>query len=393
MKISFSKISLLDLTICLVFLTTPLESVSFPFLGMKLSLVKSSTLLLVLVWLLSKPHFELNKMIKLYLALAIYCFFTVFWAINPEKVLERVAFFLIPTTLICSIIYGRLKKEIDFRRIMISYLVGCIILAIYGYIDRDKIILEATYAEMERVYALGQDENEMSMLLNIGVGILLLLMRKYKKWYSQMIMWGLAFFIIFVMLTTGSRTGLVILFALLFVYFISNKRKSILLLPLLIIVGSFIVDHLTEGIIQRFLDTENTIREGDLSNRIEIWKRGIQAFQNENMAFGVGYMNFPDLMQKYYVHGGASHNTYLSAIICFGFLGSIFFYRIIYEILVTSFHICKIQHNLMILVVVLPVLLSMMTLETLYRRWIFLLGIVIFSYNRFLSKNFTYRGK
>ena len=116
---------MLDLSICLVFLTTPLESVSFPFLGMKLSLVKFSTLLLLSAWLFSNRHFEVSKMIKLFIALAIYSFFGVFWAINPEKVLDRVAFFLFPTIFICSIICDRLKSEIDYRRIMYSYSIGC----------------------------------------------------------------------------------------------------------------------------------------------------------------------------------------------------------------------------------------------------------------------------
>ncbi len=374
------KVDWLELGVCLIFFTTPIESVAIPFWGGSLSLVKLSSIFLLIMWVFHGARLDVNKIIATFSLLSVYALASVTWAINPDAALNRVLTFLVPTILVCSIVSLKLNSKENFKYIMYAYIAGCLILAFNGYITRGEILEAALYGEMERVTALGQNQNEMQLLLNVGASIILILIKAEYRLWRIILYWIIIIFFSFVMLTTGSRTGLIVLIAILVIYALDNKSKLALLIPFFLLSGIFIYEHLSEGIIQRFIETGSSIREGDLTNRVQIWKHGIEAFQQENMFLGVGYLNFPDLINKYYGYSVASHNSFLSAIVCLGFLGCFFFYKIIFDIIKYTYKIYKLERTGMVFLIVTPVLITITTIEAQFRRWVFLLAIVLFKY-------------
>ena len=365
---------------CFIFLCSPLESINISEFDETFSIVKLSAIFLFIVWFFTKPTIEANIFIILYIFYALYNTISIFWALNPETSLSKVLSFLFPTILLCAIISKQLNTKKDLIAIAISYVIGAIILSIYAFSIREQLLISASFSDQERLTALNQDPNEFAVLLDLSIAILLHFLGASKKIPYKVGIITLIAIISYIILSTGSRTGFVILISIITLFLISNKKNIPVYFLLFFICGLFILKYIPLGILERLLETGQSIKEQDLTNRVDIWKMGIEAFQNENMILGVGYYNWTEMMSKYYNWAASSHNTYLSALVGGGFFGYIFFLLIIYNILKYSYKIILLEKNTNILLYIIPIFLAMSVLETQQRRWLFLLGIIVYKY-------------
>jgi hypothetical protein len=380
-----AKIDLVHWAICLIFVSTPIESISVFGKSSSFSIVRLSFLLLFLVWLLLSHKLEINKMIVSYLLLAGYFVIGLLWSINIESSLTKIGTFLLPTILLCSIISINTQSERDFEMYVVSYLIGCVVLSVFAYANREQILLDATYADMERVSALGQDPNEFCVLLNTGIGMLLHYLGSKKKLSIVLIVWAVIAFWSFVVLSTGSRTGSIILISLFVAYLFNNKASIPFMLPLLLVAAFYLSQYISSGILERLMETSDSIKSNDMSERGLIWHWAWISFQEENAALGVGFGNFPEMLISHGYPGRASHNTYLSYLICGGIVGAAFFLGIIVRIIDYVIKIHRIEKKWNMLYYILPLFIGMITLETNNRRWLFLLGLMVYKYYKLIS--------
>lgn len=385
--ILFKKhIDWLHIAIFFVFLFTPIESVSVFSGNSSFSVVKLSFLFLLLIWLFYSRKLDNNIFIKYYLVYFVYFIIGLIWSINLDISLRQLVMFLLPTILMCSIISKNLQKREDFQLISIGYLIGCGIMSFFAFTMRDQIVSNARWGEMERVTALGQDANELAFLISQGVGILLLFLGEKRTRIATILSWMVVAFWSFIIIITGSRTGVIILASLFLVFFMNNKRKLPYLLPLLIFALIYGLQFVSGGVIERLMDTSSTIQSNDLSGRGYIWHIGWMSFQEENVALGVGYDNFSYMLVKHGYQSIAAHNTYLSNLICAGFLGFFIFLFFLVHIIGLVFKMHRIENKWNMLYFVFPLFLAMITLEISTRRWLFLLGVVMYKYYLLLRK-------
>lgn len=379
-------IDLMHFAIGLVFLCTPLESIRVFGEDTNFSIVKLVTFFLFFVWLVKSRKAEVNGIISTIIALFTYFLIGVVWSIDIETSISNLLLFYLPSILLCIIISYNLKRQEDFHIIAIGYIIGCVILSYFAVKIRGQILEEAITGDMERVSAFGQDANEMAVLLDLGIGIILHYLGIENKKSFTICGLVVVALISFVIISTGSRTGVIILIGLLGIFFINNKKRVPIMVPLIVIGAVILLKYVSEGVVERLLSTSESISSNDMTGRGEIWRNGWQAFQSENIIFGVGYRNFPTMLVKHGFGRAAAHNTYLSYLICAGFLGFMIFLRLIVQIIKLVFKTHALEKKWNMLYYVFPLFTGMLMLETSHRRWLFLVAVVMYKYYLLIKK-------
>lgn len=373
------KTSLVDVSIMFVFFTTPLESVA---ILENFSLTKLSVLLLVIAVLCSFPKvisWKLDKVIGCY---AIFCFYVIcsaLWGVDIENSLNRLMSFLLPTIFVCFIISNVITSKVQLQQILISYVLGCCVTCYFALNSRKEMLMEALYGDQERLTALGQDQNAYAFLLTMGIVMLLhglhLCRSKWQKCLSVL----LVILFVFIVLSTGSRMGFILLLLVFLLFVWANKRYIFISIPLMLVAMILLLPYIPDSIFERFANIGSEINSGDFSDRGYVWKRGWDAFTQENVLFGVGYANFGQLLKMYY--GGwsmASHNTYLTYLVEFGFIGFWVFGGLLWMIFRVCCNIYKHSKSLYVFAYYIPIIVTMLVLETEYKRWIFFIGILLY---------------
>lgn len=374
-----SKIRLRDFPIFLLFAFIPVELEIFP----QFSTVKLATIAVIIVYFLNNnKNNKTDLMTYWHIKLCIIAALSCLWSIDIAASFNKVAMFLIPTVLTCWIIYQSLDSIKKINIALFCYFLGCMVNAVYSMMNRDMILLAAEFADQERMVAFGQDPNMLAFLLNMGLVIAYHLITNIdlKKIY-KLVLLACASLVLYVSISTGSRTGLITIALCVGIISISSKRSAIKTIPFAVIAFFVILNYLPESIVERLTDTRSQVESGQISERGDIWAKGLSAFMNENFVLGVGYQNFSSMLAKYY--GGwrmASHNTYLSYLVDLGVAGIVFLLLWIIKL----YKYCRFIHlrsgNKTIYLFLAPIVVSMMALDTENKIWIFVIGIMIYKY-------------
>ena len=373
------RFSFLDFCVCLVFFTTPLESVGFSEESSAISIVKLVAVLLLFAWLFFSPRrLDFSSTTKLFVFLGGYWLLSCIWAIDLENSLSNLLSFYFPSVIVMMIIGGSISCKQDIINISGAYLLGSIVLAVFCCINRDAIIADASYADMERVTALGQDPNELSFLLVMGLVVALNGVRECKNKIIKAMLLCSAFLLVYSILLTGSRTGLLMTVFVIALFLWNNIGYAILALPVVLLLGHYLLSLVPEGTISRLMNISQDLRAGNLSSREDIWRAGLTAYYEENTVLGVGYQNFVPMLKKHFGLSLVSHNTYLSYLITGGFGGIALLLVILANLFSHCRKLARKTHSSYWYAYIAPLFIVMLTLETQYRRWIFLLSIVLY---------------
>ena len=375
------KYTFLNITIAIFFITASIESIAI-FEGF--SIVKLSSLLVLVGWLFKGLPLRLSFMLKIFICLAIFATMSILWSIDVSNTITQVFNFLWPSIIVTLAMNASIRNVDDIRLYLFAFVIGAMIATATAFILREATLAIAEYAGEERMSAFGQDQNTLAYLLCVAVTIILDFLRKTNNKILKFISAFILLAFIIAILSTGSRTGVIVTGVVFFIYLLSNANlKTWLALCLLILLlAPVIYDFIPEATWSRFLETEELVSSGNFSDRGYIWYSGLQAFSRENMVLGVGYSNFSSMLKQHFGWQMASHNTYLSYLIDLGFVGFIIFLVILFKMLSITKRIKKVSGDIYIYAYVIPFFLVMFVLETEYKRWIFMLGIMLESYMR-----------
>lgn len=365
--------------VAIFFVCSPLESIE---LGDGFSLTKLSALLVLFVWALRRFPYHRSPMIMSFWYLFGYSLLTVVWAIDRENTISQIASFLLPSILVAIAIKESISKKDDIVFYMGGYVIGSIISAGAGYFMRDAVLAAAAYAAQERLTAFGADQNAFAYLLNVGVACVLCCFGSTTiKWLRYFCLASLGLFII-IILSTGSRTGMVLLVMTIGGFMVSKKSfKSFAILGIAgVLAAPFIINYIPESIWERLFETNELVESGNFSERGDIWAMGFSALAEENFVTGVGYSNFTNMLRRHFGSNWASHNTYLTYLCEFGIVGIWVFIGLLKRIYYYAKANYRLSGNFFFFFFFLPLLVVMFTLETEYKRWIFLIGVLLESW-------------
>lgn len=379
MQVNNSKFSLLKFSIALFFLVTPLESLP---LAEGFSIVKLSAIIVLVAWAFSGFQRNTNNPAKFFLPLFVYAVTSCLWSIDSSISINAIATFLIPSLLVAMIMSNSVSSKRDIAIYLGFYIVGCLISSIAGLLTRKAMLTAAVYAGEDRLTAFGQDQNTLAFLLIMGVIPLLHLISKTSKTIVKYLSIALIMVFAYMIASTGSRTGAITLaLVVLFYAYSARQFKVLAVLGVLVVVGlPILLQYLPEGIIDRFMQTSDLVEEGDFSDRGVIWQSALDAFFHDNFLLGVGYSNFSTLLRQNYGWQMASHNTYLTYLVEFGLVGVWTFVYVLVKMFMIATSIRKQENNAFVYCYVLPLFVFMITLETEYKRWIFMTYVLLYSW-------------
>ena len=379
MQTNKNSFNLLKFSIALFFLATPLESLP---LAEGFSIAKLSAIIVLVVWALTGFQRNANNPIKVFLPLLIFAAASCVWSIDFSTSINAILTFLVPSLLVSMIMSNSVNSKKDIAIYLGFYIAGCLISSIEGLLMRQATLAAAVYAGQERLTAFGQDQNTLAFLLIMGVVPLLHLLNKSTKPLAKYMSVALIIVFAYMIASTGSRTGVIVLALIVLFYAYSARQFKVLFgLGLLVVVGlPILIQYLPESIIDRFMQTSELVDDGDFSERGIIWQSALNAFREENFLLGVGYSNFSTMLRQHYGWQMASHNTYLTYLVEFGFFGVWAFVYVLIKMFKIATLIRKQENSAFVYCYVLPLFVFMITLETEYKRWIFMMYVLLYSW-------------
>ena len=373
------KAPILYTILYLFFFLTPIESISI-IQGGNFSLPKLSVLLLIIVYLFRTSRGKLfsNAFIGIMGLYSAWALITSIFSINAEGAVARWFSFLVPLLVLIYIINRLETDEKNIRNIMLSFVGGCCIpICIMIYFT-----MQGVTGELNRMTAFEQDQNELSVMLSIAASfVFILLKQSYPKIVNILLVVFLCVCLVAILLT-GSRTGLIIFLAVSMFGLVSFGKKGILWAVLSVIfITPLILPFIPESNIERLLETQEQVSEGDFTGRGYVWERGLTAFHSQNpirMLLGVGYDQFQFLYNQNYGTFTAPHNTYLSVYVELGIIGFLIFLYILFYVFRKTITLCRSNRTLVYLGLFLPIIIAMLTLGLQTRRWLWIILFLIY---------------
>ena len=354
MSLQIRKYTFLNIAVALFFLAAQIESIS---VFENFSIAKLSALFVILGWATQGFKSNHSTIINSFVIMALYATASIIWSIDRSGTTNQVIMFLWPSIIVSMAMFYSIRKNEDIYLYLISFIIGCIIAAISTLMFRDATLAVAEYAGQDRLTAFGQDQNTLAFLLCIGFTIILDFIRKNNRSLQKYISIGMLFVFVIVILSTGSRTGLILTFLVFSLYLISSGsiKNFLLMITLVIVLAPLVYNYIPESIWERFLQTNDLVESGNFSERGDIWSAGLLAFKDENFLFGVGYSNFSTI-------------------------GFLFFLYILFIMCKIVMKIYKQHKDIYIFAYLIPFLVVMFVLETEYKRWIFMFGVLFECY-------------
>lgn len=373
------KAPILYTILYLFFFLTPIESISI-IQGGNFSLPKLSVLLLIIVYLFRTSRGKLysNDFIGVMGIYFVWTLVTSIFSINAEGAVSRWLSFLVPLFVLIYVLNRLVTDEVNIRNIMLSFVAGCCIpICIMIYLT-----MQGVTGELNRMTAFEQDQNELSVMLSIAASfVFILLKQKNSKIVNILLVIFLCICLVAILLT-GSRTGLIIFLAVSMLGLVSFGKKGVVWALLSIIIAApIILPFIPESNIERLLETQEQVSEGDFTGRGYVWERGLTAFHSQNpirMLLGVGYDQFQFLYNQNYGTFTAPHNTYLSVYVELGIIGFLIFLYILFYVFRKTITLCRSNRTLVYLGLFLPIIIAMVTLGLQTRRWLWIILFLIY---------------
>lgn len=380
-KIINHNYAFLNYAIALFFLATPIESIAV-FEGF--SIAKLSALVVFAGWTLKGFKTSRSAMIKSFVVLALYASMTIIWSIDRTNTSNQLIKFLWPSIIVAIAMNYSIRCNEDIFLYLKAYIVGCLISTVATFLFRDATLAAAEYAGQERLTAFGQDQNTLAFLLCTGFTIVLDFFRKTRNGKLKYLSIALLLSFVIVILSTGSRTGLILTAFVFGLYFMSSGslKNFVLMILLVLLLSPVIYNYIPESIWDRFLETNDLMESGNYSDRGRIWSSGLSALARENYVLGVGYSNFSTMLRNHFGWQMASHNTYLSYLADLGMVGFLIFLSVLYQMFMIVRKIYKVKNDIYVYAYIIPFLVVMFVLETEYKRWLFIFGVMLEAYFR-----------
>lgn len=380
-EIKNSNFTFLNITVAIFFAAAPLESIA---LLEGFSIAKLSAFIILLGWITQGFKTKKSIMIRAFSALAVYATLSILWSIDKVNSSHQVFLFMWPCVIVSAAINYSIRYNRDIYLYLNAFLCGCIIATIATFIFRDATLAAAEYEGEERLTAFNQDQNTLAFLLCVGFTIVLDFFRRTNKLKWKYISLILAIIFVIIILSTGSRTGLILTVLVFGLYLLSlgNIKNFILTILVLLLFSPAIYNYIPESIWDRFSEINTLVGSGNFSDRGAIWSAGLKAFSEENFVLGVGYSNFSTMLREHFGWQMASHNTYLSYLVDLGMIGFIIFLYVLYRMFIIVYRINKSSKDIYIFAYIIPFFVVMLVLETEYKRWLFMFGVMLENYYR-----------
>lgn len=230
-----------------------------------------------------------------------------------------------------------------------------------------------------RVSIFGDNENIIGIRMVTSVFILthLLLQKQYKIRKIIKLIIACAYFpLIALLLNTGSRVSFISLFIGLSLAFILYKSRNWFLKIVILSIGIYASIFAYQAAMESEvlgMRLMNTIDEGHLAGRDEIWKSILPLIQ-DNWIVGVGWTGYVEYMIGIYGRVRSPHNVILEVLAYSGIIGLFLFLAFIIKSFIYSFIYYKNNKSLIPFLFIIPITGLLLSAQMLHFKlaWIIL---------------------
>jgi O-antigen ligase len=315
-------------------------------------------------------------------------FVSSFWSIDREVTLER-AMTYVQLVIMIWLFWDLYTTPATLRAGLQAYVLGAYVslgTVIQNYLIRGSAInSELIY---QRFTADGFNANDLALILALGIPLAWYLAVSNQEHNRARGLKIVNYMYIpmatFAILLTASRSGLLVVFASLpfILGTFSTLRPVHRFLIFVALVGALYgaVSLAPDSTLARLGTIDDSIREWDFNNRINIWSHGLDVFL-ENPLVGTGSNTFA--VKSHTV----AHNVYLSILVEVGIIGFILFTLILLSVIKQARRQPALMSKLW-LAVLLVWAVGVMSLSWEHRKqtWLFL-SFVVISANVSLQEN------
>jgi O-antigen ligase len=344
LAIAFTLVALADLAVGLAIFTFLGLIVVVPnFAGETLSVIKLAALPLLVSWFAvvtrqgssERTFIGVHPAISLVMVLFLsWATLTYVWAEDGGEVLTSVFRYSLALTLV-FVVYTAVRRERDVVLVVAAMLLGAVGAAIYGFLSP----AETEFGQLERLSGTLGEANELAAALIVGIGLGGGLLAIAKSPVVRGLTAVAIGFCLLALLQTGSRAGLVALFAMLVaaVVLARGRRLALSLVTLTVLligVGYYLMAAPEQS-------RERVLNPGSGTGRVDIWTVGLRMVE-ANPIEGVGAGNFPVSSIHYLLQPGSlpndqyiadspkvAHNIYLEVLAELGIPGALLFVTLI----------------------------------------------------------------
>ena len=304
--------------LCIYFLSLPLGAMALGKFG---SILKCIAILPILGFILEKNKFKLNKIMILQLVYTILIFSSLLYTVDIVKTMQRLKtniMFLILLLYIGSIYINDKEIHMVKKSLVWSSRITCIILLLFGTTSSDRLLLNGFITE---------DPNYLNGYLFFGIAYAVEKIIDRNNFKSKVLYSIEITIYIYIILATGSRSGLFSAIAVMFIMFCFGDKKrgklgrKALVIFILMIATPIIIKYIPDTVLNRF--TVEAIIESKGTNRIMFWEWAYDIFKSSaisNKIFGYGAGSIREI---YLINGYipvVCHNIYIEQLLEGGLL-------------------------------------------------------------------------
>lgn len=325
-----------------------------------------------------------NKAAYYWTFLGVFGLVSILWAMNSDSAISKLS--TVFGLLVLYLVISSYKVDVEeFETCKWFILSGgflCSIFAVYGYSAGMfyKSTSRATISLDDRT----SDPNHFAFSLLIPISLSIEKIFGQQNWKIKILLSVILGIMIFSIIISGSRGGLLGVLTI-FIVYISLMKKRTALTVLTILMGVVLVLLSPDLFFERL---DNTLETGG-TGRMTIWTYGLDIFKT-NWLYGVGLNNFP----KAYAEFGhftpftqaiyrAAHNIYLEILVELGIIG----FAVMVLSIVKHYKLLTLQHHhrddinqTMLKASMLGVLVSSFSLGTIWTKSFWLLWMMILIY-------------
>jgi O-antigen ligase len=338
--LAFTLICLADLTIGLTLFTFLGFIVVVPnFAGETLSILKVAALPLLVSWVAMITRAEGRRRNLLYahpgycLALLVFLAWVtvgMLWAFEPSLV-PTSAFRYALAAILVFVVYAGVRTERDVKLIAAAMVAGAVCAAAYGFLHPAP----EEFGQLSRLGGTLGNPNELATVLVLGIGLCIGLATASKDVIVKSLCFAAGAICLAAILETGSRAGLIALFAMMIAAIVVATGRRIRLVTLTMVIllvgiGWFLVSAPPQS-------RERILHPGSGSGRTDIWTVGTREIAAHPLT-GVGGGNFAPASITYLLRPGSlaesqyivstpkvAENTYLEVFAELGLPGFLLF--------------------------------------------------------------------
>lgn len=314
----------------LFLLSLPLGIVSIGSFG---SILRFIGILPIIGWVLWSQKIRFNRVLNFQILLTILMLISASYAINPDAALSRFftnVFFMVLIAIFSSVSLDRINFNRLSNFLIFSSRITAVIVLILGTYSENRLLLGDIFIE---------DPNYLTGYFVFGVINTLFIIIDRTKGNKLLSIFELSIYM-FIILSTGSRTGLISYVVIFFIILMSklNLKKifyGLFTIILIIILTTIIIQFIDVRILERF-SLQNII-DSDGTGRFVLWKNAFVIYEQSTVIkklFGYGAGNIREAYNMFGYIPIVSHNIFIDILIENGFAGLIvYLFMTIYSLL------------------------------------------------------------